>query len=493
MIRTYSSEVVSVPLSEINLNTYNPNSMDAETFNALLKDMEEVGLEGVDPVLLRPLGEATGADAEPAYEVVDGEHRIRAALQLGWAEIGARVREMGLEEAMVVNYRKNRERGRLDPVKEGKLYKWWRDEKGLSQREIGKKFGVSEATVSKRIKIVEGVDDVAVEALRGKVLVNNKLSPGKVSLDVKVKDALEDEDSPVEAKKLDLLGSINLESLLKRSRLIKDLKDDIPEEARLIEELPEKYGEKVRNLQVEVAGEIREKSFRDAEAHVADRWGSLVIEASNEREDRERRALKATLEKNEEIAIVLLPEEKNWTHRDRPTDDKGAVLAKCLYHCPQRAVMITTFGKTEEICANGTCWAETKEELRAEKMRAGEEAARRLTEAREKIISAGEAGDHFWLRLLLFLVSLNRDTRPGYLDKYNLSNRWKPIVGMTDGQVMGKLLTLVADNLCRPRKEDDEVDFLQVLNAISKQYGIPRDYLLWKPEEIQDVELEAAP
>ena len=491
------TEAVIVALDQIRLNTYNPNTMDAETFNALLKDMEEVGLEGVDPILLRPL-EGTGADAEPAYEVVDGEHRTRAALRLGWTEIGARVREMGLEEAMVVNYRKNRERGRLDPVKEGRLYKWWQD-KGLTQTQIGAKFDVTQAHVSMRIRNVENVEDEAIQVLRGqKPSTDDEYKALYTQPELKEKSRATKKtapraNEPVEATKLDLLGSINLESLLKRSRLIKDLKDDIPEEARLIEELPEKYGEKVRNLQVEVAAEIREKSFRDAEAHVADRWGSLVIEASNEREDRERRALKAELEKNEEIAIVILPEDRNWTHRDRLTDDKGAVLSKCLYHCPQRAVMITTFGKTEEICANGTCWTETKEELRAEKMRAGEEAARRLTEAREKIISAGEAGDHFWLRLLLFLVSLNRDTRPGYLDQYNLSNRWKPIVGMTDGQVMGKLLTLVADNLCRPRREDDEVDFLQVLNAISKQYGIERDYLLWKPEEIQDVELEAAP
>jgi len=126
-------------------------------------------------------------------------------------------------------------------------------------------------------------------------------------------------------------------------------------------------------------------------------------------------------------------------------------------------------------------------------MREAEEETSRLREAREKVISAGEAGDREWLRLLLFLLSLNPDTRPSYLAQHNLFNRWTPILGMTEGQVVGRLLTLVADCLVRPRRPGDLVDFLQVLNWISKTYGIERDYLLWKPEELQDAELEAAP
>jgi len=498
------TETVTVALDRIRLNDYNPNSMDTVTFNALLKDMEEGGPEAIDPILIRPL-KVTGADAEAeetgeaAFEVVDGEHRTRVALSLGWTEIGARVREMGLEEAMVVNFRKNRERGRLDPVKEGKLYKWWQEERGLNVRDIGEKFDVSKSLVARRIRAVVVVGDEAIEALRGKKVTREVSKDSKAKAEHStetVVPALGQQTQvtlkaiPIESEKLALLSSINLEKLLKRARILKGLQEHIPEEARLMEELREKYGEKVRSLQVEVAEEIREMSLRKAESYVEEVWGKLLVDASDERSNRERRKLKAKLEKNGKT--VILQEEKNWTHRERLTD-KGKVLDKCIYHCPQPTLMVTSFGKTEPICAYGACWAETKEQFEAETRRKAEKAARRLTEAREKIISAGEAGDTFWLRLLLFLVSLNRDTRPGYLDKYNLVNRWKPIVGMTDGQVVGKLLTLVAEFLCRPRREGDEVDFLQVLNAICKQYGIEKDYLLWEPEEIQDVELEVAP
>ena len=65
---------------------------------------------------------------------------------------------------------------------------------------------------------------------------------------------------------------------------------------------------------------------------------------------------------------------------------------------------------------------------------------------------------------------------------------------MTDGQVVGQLLALVANYLCRLRREGDDVDFLQVLNSISSHHeGIERDLLLWAPESLKDVELEVPP
>jgi len=481
------SEIVTVALNRIRLNDFNPNSMDGETFNALLKDMKDGGPEDIDPILLRPLEEATGADAEAAYEMVDGEHRTRAALRLGWTEIRARIQEMSLEEAMVVNYRKNRERGRLDPIKEGKLYKWWQDEKSLNQTQIGNRFGVRQQLVSSRILTVERVQDKAVEALRGKNQQVYRTSGKQFSQKVKVS---EESAAPIESEKLVLLSSINLKKLMKRARVLMGLQEHIPEDLRLMEELQEKYAEKVWSLQLAVAEEIREMSFRKAESYVEAVWGELLVEASKERRVRELRVIKENLEKSGKT--VILQEEKNWTHRDRLTDDRGKVLPKCL-SCPHPTVMVTRIGKTEEICGYGACWAETKNAFEAETRRKAEAALRILMEAREKIIKAGEEGDRFWFRLLLFALSLNRDTRPGYLEQYNLTNRWKPIVGMTDGQVLGCALTVVADLLCRPRRENDEVDTLQMLNAISKHYGIDRDYLLWEPEALVDVDLEASP
>ncbi len=295
-------------------------------------------------------------------------------------------------------------------------------------------------------------------------------------------------EEPIEAKKLDLLGSINFDRLVKRARPFRGLSEDIPEDALIIEETTKRYKEKVRALQLEVAGKIRHISRREADTYVDHEWGKLMVELSNERRDRERRTAKTKLES--EGKIVILEEEKDWTHRDRIAE-QGNVVSKCLNECPKPTVMITRSGKVEEICGFGGCWTQTREDLKAEEARKAEEGTRKIREARDILIKGGEAGDVYWLRWLLFLVSLNGDTRPGYLDRYNLNNRWKPIVGMTDGQVVGQLLALVANYLCRLRREGDDVDFLQVLNSISSHHeGIERDLLLWEPESLKDVELE---
>ena len=282
----------------------------------------------------------------------------------------------------MVNFRKNRERGRLDPVKEGKLYKWWSDKRGLTMRQIGEKFDITHTTVTSRIGNVENVEEEAIQVLRGQKPSTD--ADGKTFFHQSDMTEKGDEkkptktprEEPIEATKLNLLSSINLEKLLKRARVLKGLQEHIPEESRLMEELREKYGEKVRSLQVEVAEEIREMSFRKAESYVEAVWGELLVEASDERSDRERRKIKAKLE--ESGKTVILQEEKNWTHRDQLTDEKGKILDKCLYHCPQPTLMVTRIGKTEPICAYGACWAETKEAFEAETMVEAEKEARGL-------------------------------------------------------------------------------------------------------------------
>ena len=56
------------------------------------------------------------------------------------------------------------------------------------------------------------------------------------------------------------------------------------------------------SLKGEVASEIREMRFREAEEHVKGRWGEFVLEAINERVTREQQALKAELGKTK-IAV----------------------------------------------------------------------------------------------------------------------------------------------------------------------------------------------
>ena len=297
-------------------------------------------------------------------------NEVKYARELGWTKIIARIQEMSFPEAMVINFRKNRERGRLDPVKEGRLYKWWRDEKDLTQKQIGAKFDVTQAHVSMRIRNVENVDAEAIQVLRErKPSTNGEYKTLYTQPELKEISKLESpetlpkRDTPIEAAKLDLLGSINFARLLKRARPLRGLSEDLPEDVPIIEEIRTRYEKKTKALQLEVAEKIREKSFRQAETFVEDVWGKLVVEGINERRDRERRAVKIKLES--EGKVVILEEEKKWTHRDQIAE-QGNIINKCLYECPKPTVMITRSGKVEAICGFGGCWTQTREDLTAE-------------------------------------------------------------------------------------------------------------------------------
>jgi len=144
MARSHKSPSLSIPLDRITPRSLNCNELDDETFNMLVEDIRANGLRY--SVLVRKIG-------PDSYELVDGEHRWRAAKQLGWKEIEAQVADMSGEEADIANFKLNSERGQLNPIKVATLFDKER-EKGLSQGKIGKKYGLTQQRVSQYLEIL---------------------------------------------------------------------------------------------------------------------------------------------------------------------------------------------------------------------------------------------------------------------------------------------------------------------------------------------------
>ncbi|MGA2682221.1 MAG: ParB/RepB/Spo0J family partition protein [Candidatus Bathyarchaeia archaeon] len=157
-------------------NRFNPNVMQATEFHALRQDMELNGPEGIDPVLVSPYRcFYMGEDANPFYVIVDGEHRWKAAKELCWNEIRCEVRELNEQEAKVICYRKNKDRGTIDPLKEAALFKGELDLQ-FSQKDIAEMFLVDQSTVSQRLSLLKLVPEVLAEAKkfpRGNITVSH--------------------------------------------------------------------------------------------------------------------------------------------------------------------------------------------------------------------------------------------------------------------------------------------------------------------------------
>jgi len=91
-----------VPINSIKPNTYNPNRQDADTLELLIKSITEDGF--TQPII---------AHAE-SRQIVDGEHRWRAARKLGMTEVPIVLVSMTDEQMRIATLRHNRARGSED-------------------------------------------------------------------------------------------------------------------------------------------------------------------------------------------------------------------------------------------------------------------------------------------------------------------------------------------------------------------------------------------
>lgn len=127
-----------LPLEKVYPNPFNTNRMNNNEYECLKKDLLEKGVEGIPPILVTPRNDC--------FMIVDGEHRWRAALELGFEMIKAEVVHLSDDEAKVECFKRNYQRGRIDYFKAAEIFN---EEKfsGLTVRDIAKKYNLSTYTV----------------------------------------------------------------------------------------------------------------------------------------------------------------------------------------------------------------------------------------------------------------------------------------------------------------------------------------------------------
>jgi ParB/RepB/Spo0J family partition protein len=172
-----------IPLRKIKPLPLNVNIIDHETDKMLLEDMRR-NPEGIDPIIVRRLTpEEREASKEKypfaEYEIIDGHKRFANAQLLHWDTIPARVLEVSREEAFETNYRKNRERGTVDPMAEALYFKHLYIDQKMKAEEIASKFNLSEDYVRKVLARVGIKPEVArrimMEARAGHQLTGKHL------------------------------------------------------------------------------------------------------------------------------------------------------------------------------------------------------------------------------------------------------------------------------------------------------------------------------
>ena len=159
-------DLVWLDVAKCKPNSYNPNVMNKEKFDALCDFLKTHSAEELDPIWVRN-------DGVGSFEIIDGEHRWKAAREVGWKRLKGFITALDVNSSKALNVRKNRERGRLDVFKLGKLMSEDRD-KGLTCDEINTKYGyISQggARASEYIQIYKNKDLILANVPTGTKLL----------------------------------------------------------------------------------------------------------------------------------------------------------------------------------------------------------------------------------------------------------------------------------------------------------------------------------
>jgi ParB family chromosome partitioning protein len=121
---------------------------DEEALAELVHSIREFGL--MQPIVVRAL---PGTSA-PAYQLVMGERRWRAAQQAGLATIPAIVRETADESMLRDALLENIHRAQLNPLEEAAAYQQLLDEFGVTHDELAARIGRSRPLITNMIRLL---------------------------------------------------------------------------------------------------------------------------------------------------------------------------------------------------------------------------------------------------------------------------------------------------------------------------------------------------
>lgn len=158
---------VAEPIQELEVSMIQPNpfqprvNFDDAAFEDLKRSIQEKGI--IQPVLVRPMGDGM-------YQLVAGERRLRATIDLGIRVIPAFIKEINSDEEMLeIALVENIQREQLNPIELAKGYQQLIEECGLTQEDVAKKIGKDRATIANVIRLLKLPDKIQESLRKGDI------------------------------------------------------------------------------------------------------------------------------------------------------------------------------------------------------------------------------------------------------------------------------------------------------------------------------------
>ncbi len=142
-----------VPIAAIRPNPRQPRTVfDEDELAELVHSVREIGI--LQPVVVRPVAAGDDEPGQPAYELVMGERRWRAATAAGLTEIPAIVRTTADDDLLRDALLENLHRSQLNPLEEAAAYRQLLDDFGCTQDELAARLGRSRPQVTNTLRLL---------------------------------------------------------------------------------------------------------------------------------------------------------------------------------------------------------------------------------------------------------------------------------------------------------------------------------------------------
>ncbi len=140
------SRLVEIDLSLVSPNPYQPRlNFDPSRLDELKKSIREKGL--IQPVTVRKIN--------GRFELIAGERRLRAAIEVGLKKIPAYIMQVETKEEMLeLALVENVQREHLNPIEQANAFQRLIEECNLTQDEIAQKIGKDRTTVTNTLRLL---------------------------------------------------------------------------------------------------------------------------------------------------------------------------------------------------------------------------------------------------------------------------------------------------------------------------------------------------
>jgi ParB family chromosome partitioning protein len=160
-----NDQLLEVNVGEVKPNPYQPRINFNERALAELKDsIREKGL--IQPITVRRVNSH--------FELIAGERRLRAAIEVGLEKVPAYVMKVETKEEMLeLAIVENVQRERLDPIEQANAYQRLIKECKLTQDEIAQKIGKDRSTITNMLRLLRLPTVIQKSVAAGEVTIGH--------------------------------------------------------------------------------------------------------------------------------------------------------------------------------------------------------------------------------------------------------------------------------------------------------------------------------